>query len=226
MTLNEDFGKTTDISEEAIRAGKEEVVKAKLGDEAQDIDLSSISDEDLEKVVTDEDKDEALKAATGVENLDVSNLSDEEKDALLGKVSESADIDEIIECLSLVNGSEHDIVEAIHVHTGMKMEEAREVYEDRLSEKKASAVDTLYHILHEDKEEDGDITLMDIEPEGTLDNLEPIKEGVDYTGEAIAEEDKEVFEVPMVPAPAEDVKVDKNADDACAALEAQTGEKL
>lgn len=121
-------------ADEALRQGKEAVIKAKLGDEAKDADLSSVPDEELDKMITDEDKKEVLKKKSGVENLNVDNLSSEELDTLMSKLGKSEDINELVECMTSVGSSENDILEAIKVHTGMKLQEAKNVYTDVLRE--------------------------------------------------------------------------------------------
>jgi hypothetical protein len=121
-------------ADEALRQGKEAVIKAKLGNKAEDVDLSSVPDEELDKMITDEDKKEVLKKRSGVENLNVDNLSSEELDTLMSKLGKSEDIGELVECMTSVGSSENDILEAIKVHTGMKLQEAKNVYTDVLRE--------------------------------------------------------------------------------------------
>lgn len=136
-------------------------------------DLNTVGQE----VTEDEKKDlkkELVKQAAQNEDLDLDNQSDEQLDSLLVKLLKSdgdADITEavgeIFESMNAVDAGPLDIVEALRVNLGLKMNEAKEIYLDRISEKKTSKIDRVYETLGlKDKEE----ILANNEPE----NVEPV----------------------------------------------------
>lgn len=115
---------------EDIRLEKEEILKTKLGDE--NINLENVSDEDLDKVVTEEDIDETIKNKTGVENLNVEELSPEEKEKLLGSLKSGG-----LEASLVETESKEKILNSLG-SLGFKESEAEEIYNDSLAEKKIS----------------------------------------------------------------------------------------
>lgn len=136
-------------------------------------DLNTVGQE----VTEDEKKDlkkELVKQAAQNEDLDLDNQSDEQLDSLLVKLLKSdGDTDiteavgEIFESMNAVDAGPLDIVEALRVNLGLKMNEAKEIYLDRISEKKISKIDRVYETLGlKDKEE----ILANNEPE----NVEPV----------------------------------------------------
>lgn len=86
-------------------------------------------------------KEKAIQQLSGIEDLDVSELSNEDLDFLLSKVINESSIYNkscsIIECLSLLDSKEQEIVEELCVQTGMKLEEAKKVLDDVIQEKTA-----------------------------------------------------------------------------------------
>lgn len=80
-------------------------------------------------------KEEAVNALAGVD-IDTSNLNDEQIDQLIGQLSIKESINQIIESIEAINGDEEDIAEAISVHTGFKLDEAKSIYHDILRERK------------------------------------------------------------------------------------------
>ena len=91
--------------------------------------------------VTPEDvrkgKEEAIKKLANSENLDVSNLSDEEVDNLFGHLSMTEQAKDILECMETLNASETDLVEALRVNMDVKLEEAQEIKDMLFEEMKA-----------------------------------------------------------------------------------------
>lgn len=120
------------------RNKEEEIIKDKIG--IKDINLDSLSDEDVEKAVTKEDKVDAIKKSSGAKDLNIDNLPDDQIDSLLGKIDTeksatlSESVDEIIDCIEAVQGTEKDILEALKVNVGLKLEEAKKIYDFRMQE--------------------------------------------------------------------------------------------
>lgn len=143
-----------------VRNKEEEIIKNKVG--IENLNFEKVSDEDIEKVVTKEDKAEAIKRDSGAEDLNIENLPDDQVDALLknlknkesssSSLSESRSminsIDEIIDCMSAVQSTEEDIVEALKVNAGLKIEEAQKICNSRLTEKE-SFIEKEYEKLKE-----------------------------------------------------------------------------
>lgn len=162
MELKEGFFDTEEINDHEARETKEELLKKKLEiGEDKDINLDDVSDEDL---------DTAL------------GLDDEAKDNLvnitLKGITES--IDDVISCMESVNSSEEDIEEALRVQVGLKLEEAKEVYQDHLTEtKNRSLVDRIYESLNlaqKIDKEDAEDAGLDFGPE------KPVEATIDKDG--------------------------------------------
>lgn len=201
MKINEELSTEQTPSSEDIRNGKEEALKQKLNKE--DADLSQVSDDLLDKLVTDEADSlkTAAEAATGVEEDALKNVSEEDLEKILGSVGSMQEkIEEISECMKLANASEADLTEALVKHTDLKFEEAAEIAHDRFTENKkldldalANAVTTLceatIHDAFDDKSvqpEAVHLTMTDVEAE-TKQDADPQKELAAQTGEPIKE---------------------------------------
>lgn len=141
---------------------------------------SKLLKEDLNTVgtpTTDEEKadlkKEMIKQIVQNDDLELDNQSDEQLDDLLVKFLKTEDediktaVDNIFEAMDAVNASPVDYVEALRVNLNLKMREAKEIYLDRISEKKTSKIDRVYETLGlKGKEE----ILCNNEPE----NVEPV----------------------------------------------------
>lgn len=95
-------------------------------------------------------KEQALKTATGIENLDLSNLTDDELDSLFGQVTNLEEkVDGIIDSMDAINAPEIDYEEAIRVHTGVSLKEAKIIYKSKLQErsKPKTGVDRLFEMI-------------------------------------------------------------------------------
>lgn len=140
--------------DENVRAKEEEIVKGKLGDDAKDIDLSGISDDELEKAVTEEDKKEQIKKDSGVEELNTDSLSDEQLNQLMGKLSSNEEGASLSECIKkAIDDSVNDyeegvILEALHRKFNLKISEAQDLFNEHLREHE-TFIDYIYNIFTE-----------------------------------------------------------------------------
>lgn len=140
--------------DENVRAKEEEIVKSKLGDDAKDIDLSGISDDELEKAVTEEDKKEQIKKDSGVEELNTDSLSDEQLNQLMGKLSSNEEGASLSECIKkAIDDSVNDyeegvILEALHRKFNLKISEAQDLFDEHLREHE-TFIDYIYNIFTE-----------------------------------------------------------------------------
>ena len=82
-------------------------------------------------------KEEAIKKIADAD-VDTTRLTDEELDKLLGKLVIQEKLTDVVECLENVGGSKQDIYEAIPTHLGYKLEEAKDIYNDILQERKTN----------------------------------------------------------------------------------------
>lgn len=167
------------MNNEDIRDKEEIIIKNKLGEE--DIDLSGISDDDLDKVVSKEDKEDFIKKASNAEDLQLGNLPDDQVDALLSKITNEEGGSSL---------TEKQIVEALSKEMDFKLDEAQKVYEDHLNEK-TYFIDRLYESFEacdEDIEKLDMVSIMadiDLTPEVMVNESDPQKELQDQTGEKI-----------------------------------------
>lgn len=79
-----------------------------------------------------EQQEQAASALVGEEDIDFNSLSDEELALLLQsltKVEENSSIRELIEVFREMDADDKEIIRAISVHTGMHMDEAKDVLE-------------------------------------------------------------------------------------------------
>lgn len=144
MKINEELNTEQTPSTEEIRNGKEEVLKQQLGKE--DVDLSQVSDDLLDNLITDEadSLETAAETAIGAEKDALKNVSEEDLEKILGKAGSMQEkIEDITECMKLVNGSEADLAEALLRHTDLKLEEAKEIAHDKLVESEKLDLDAL-----------------------------------------------------------------------------------
>lgn len=125
-------------------------------------------------------KKEMIKKVAQNEDLELDNQSDEQLDDLLIKLLKSGEgnikdsIDNIFEAMEAVDSDPVDYVEALRVNLNLKMHEAKEIYLDKISEKKTTKIDRVYETLGlKDKEE----ILNNNEPE----NVEPTPLSTEYT---------------------------------------------
>jgi hypothetical protein len=101
--------------------------------------LDQLGDEDPR-----EGQEDAVKSLLGSEDIDVSGMSNEELQALLAKqtysigslMGESSSPEEIIEVMKEAGAKENDILEALHIHAGLHLHEAKEIYRDIIREKR------------------------------------------------------------------------------------------
>lgn len=127
---------------DVARDKKEEIIKSKINTEdAKDVDLSKIPDEDIDKLLTAEDKEEYIKAKADTPDLKLDNLSDEQVDSLLSKI-------EVDENSSSLHESEKELIEALSKEEHFKLDEAERVYRDYLNSKE-SFIDYMYEKLEE-----------------------------------------------------------------------------
>ena len=140
-----------------VRAKEEEIVKDKLGEDAKDIDLSGVSDDELEKAVTTEDKKNQIKKDSGVEELNTDSLSEEQLDQLMSKLSSNEEGASLSECIkkaidSSVGEYEEDIIlEALHRKYNLKISEAQEIFNEHLKEHE-TFIDHIYNLFKESEE--------------------------------------------------------------------------
>lgn len=140
-----------------VRAKEEEIVKDKLGEDAKDIDLSGVSDDELEKAVTTEDKKNQIKKDSGVEELNTDSLSEEQLDQLMSKLSSNEEGASLSECIkkaidSSVGEYEEDIIlEALHRKYNLKISEAQEIFNEHLKEHE-TFIDHIYDLFKESEE--------------------------------------------------------------------------
>ena len=139
-----------------VRAKEEEIVKDKLGEDAKDIDLSGVSDDELEKAVTAEDKKNQIKKDSGVEELNTDNLPEEQLDQLMSKLS-SEEGASLSECIkkdidnSIGEYEEDTILEALHKKYNLKISEAQEIFNEHLKEHE-TFIDHIYDLFKESEE--------------------------------------------------------------------------
>ena len=139
-----------------VRAREEEIVKSKLGEDAKDIDLSGVSDDELEKAVTAEDKKNQIKKDSGVEELNTDNLPEEQLDQLMSKLS-SEEGASLSECIkkdidnSIGEYEEDTILEALHKKYNLKISEAQEIFNEHLKEHE-TFIDHIYDLFKESEE--------------------------------------------------------------------------
>lgn len=140
-----------------VRAKEEEIVKDKLGEDAKDIDLSGVSDDELEKAVTTEDKKNQIKKDSGVEELNTDSLSEDQLDQLMSKLSSNEEGASLSECIkkaidSSVGEYEEDtILEALHRKYNLKISEAQEIFNEHLKEHE-TFIDHIYDLFKESEE--------------------------------------------------------------------------
>jgi hypothetical protein len=140
-----------------VRAKEEEIVKDKLGEDAKDIDLSGVSDDELEKAVTTEDKKNQIKKDSGVEELNTDSLSEDQLDQLMSKLSSNEEGASLSECIkkaidSSVGEYEEDtILEALHRKYNLKISEAQEIFNEHLKEHE-TFIDHIYNLFKESEE--------------------------------------------------------------------------
>ena len=140
-----------------VRAKEEEIVKDKLGEDAKDIDLSGVSDDELEKAVTTEDKKNQIKKDSGVEELNTDSLSEEQLDQLMSNLSSNEEGASLSECIkkaidSSVGEYEEDIIlEALHRKYNLKISEAQEIFNEHLKEHE-TFIDHIYALFKESEE--------------------------------------------------------------------------
>lgn len=121
--------------ESNIRNSKEEIVKKKLGSE--DIDLSNVKDEDLDKAITDEDKKNLIKDETQTKDLDLDNLKDDQLDNLLGHLdfeskgsSLAESIDDAVAYMIKDGYEDKTICDVLKNYVQLKTDEAEKIYND------------------------------------------------------------------------------------------------
>ena len=137
-----------------VRAKEEEIVKDKLGEDAKDIDLSGVSDDELEKAVTTEDKKNQIKKDSGVEELNTDSLSEDQLDQLMSKLSSNEEGASLSECIkkaidsSVSEYEENTILEALHRKYNLKISEAQEIFNEHLKEHE-TFIDHIYDLFKE-----------------------------------------------------------------------------
>lgn len=140
-----------------VRAKEEEIVKDKLGEDAKDIDLSGVSDDELEKAVTTEDKKNQIKKDSGVEELNTDSLSEDQLDQLMSKLSSNEEGASLSECIkraidsSVGEYEENTILEALHRKYNLKISEAQEIFNEHLKEHE-TFIDHIYNLFKESEE--------------------------------------------------------------------------
>ena len=106
--------------------------------------------EDIKKAER-EGKEQEIQDKLGIEISNLSTLDDDKIDELYGVAHLTLDekIDNIMECMETINSSDEDLEEALKVHTGLKLSEARAVIDDKLSErnKPKTRVDKILEII-------------------------------------------------------------------------------
>ena len=122
------------------RETKEEILKAKLGSE--EIDLTKVSDEELDKAMTDEAKDEFVKKVSE-DKLDISDLDSEEKDKVVDALTKDKDLASIFG----EKKSKEDTVKEL-CECGFNSDEAEDVYSRESVLKESTSIDKLYEMLH------------------------------------------------------------------------------
>ena len=107
--------------------------------------MADISTEDIRK-----GKEEILKTATGLENLKLDDLTDEELDTLYGIAGNLDEkVNDIMDSMDAIQAEEFDYEEAIRVHTGVSMKEAQIIYKEKLQEraKPKTGLDKIFELL-------------------------------------------------------------------------------
>lgn len=158
--------------DEDVRLKKEDIIKNKL--ENEDVDLSALSDDEINKVVTPEAEKEVISQATQVENLD--SLSDEDIDKLFGSIDQKEGeglteaIEKIVNTLKEKNTPSQKIIESMQKNMGFKESEAKDLYD--LYERKETFIEKAYRIFEGVEVTPNMKDLMDLtgeKVEGTLD---------------------------------------------------------
>lgn len=82
-------------------------------------------------------KKQAIKTILGVDELELDNLSSEQLDELLAKAGASLNenIESILGCMEMQEANKATTVDALKVIAGFKLDEAEDIYQDRLDEK-------------------------------------------------------------------------------------------
>lgn len=138
--------------DEDIRTKKEDIIKNKL--ENEEVDLSALSDDEINKVVTPEAEKEAISQATEVENLD--SLSDEDIDKLFGSIESKKGeglaeaLEWIINVLEEKKQSKEKITNLLCTRMNFKESEANDLYE--LCKPKEYFINKTYEIFKECEE--------------------------------------------------------------------------
>lgn len=121
--------------ENNIRNSKEEIVKKKLGSE--DIDLSNVKDEDLDKAITDDDKKNLIKDETQTKDLNLDNLKDDQLDNLLGHLnfedkgsSLAESIDDAVAYMIKDGYEDKTICDVLENYVQIKSDEAKKICKD------------------------------------------------------------------------------------------------
>ena len=122
------------------RETKEEILKKKLGSDA--VDITSVSDEELDKAITDDAKDEYIKKVSD-EKIDASDVPSEEKDKIIAALSGEGGLASIFS----EGKSKEEIVKILH-ECGFNLDEARDVCEREAAIREKSSIDCLYEMLH------------------------------------------------------------------------------
>lgn len=131
-----------EASDDEVEAAKQLAIQQMLGTE--DIDLSNLSDEELDNVMaktainqseeenteSEEDKKQLVAQKLGSENINVDGLTDEQLDAILSGESLHEKIHNIV-----VRFNEKTAIYCIHKYLGMNLEESKAVYNDAVKEK-------------------------------------------------------------------------------------------
>lgn len=130
------------MSNEDTRDTKELLLKKKLGEE--DIDLSTITDEDLDSLVTNKDKEEYIKATADSPDLNLESLPDEQVDSLLGSLDPEK--------------KEASLSEKVVVSRCFKESEARNIHKYCMRGKR-SFINNLYETF---MKADGDFDKIDL----------------------------------------------------------------